>query len=118
MPITDGDQLHVVRLLVHDLHETVGTRHDQLAIDNAIRLREFLEGSDADDYVQRVVDATQQDIHDEFIDTTWPKCPRHAHPLWCHHGWWLCERDHLRIAPLGGLASRAGWRSRGTDDTE
>jgi hypothetical protein len=101
MPITDAIQEQVVRLLVHDLHATIGVGHDHLVLNNAVRLRQFID--DAAGYIQRVVDATQQDIHDEFVDTVWPKCPRHAHPLLFRDGSWWCERDERCVAPLGGL---------------
>lgn len=101
MPITDVDQDRVVQLLVRDLHATVGAEHDYLAVNNAVRLREFVEN--AESYVQRVVEDTQQDIHDEFIDTEWPQCPRHTHPLWFRDGSWWCERDEVCVAPLGEL---------------
>ena len=101
MPVTDIDQDEVVRLLVHDLHVTVGVGHDYLAANNAVRLRQFV--ADTTSYVQQVVDDTQQDVHDEFIDTVWPKCPRHEHPLWYRDGSWWCELDGLLIARLGEL---------------
>jgi len=103
MPTTDLDQAQVVRLLVKDLHATVGVMHDALAQNNAVRLRAFID--DAQNYVQRVVDDTQQDVHDEFIDTVWPKCPGHAHPLWFRDGSWWCERDGRLVAHLGELGS-------------
>ncbi len=103
MPISDVDQEQVVRLLVHDLHSTVGAGHDYLALNNAVRLRQFID--DAAIYIQRVVDDTQQDMHDEFVDTVWPKCPRHPHPLWFRDGSWWCERDALCVARLGELES-------------
>jgi HrpA-like RNA helicase len=103
MPVTDVDQEEVVRLLVHDLHATVGAGYDTLALDNASRLRQFID--DVGSYVQRVVDDTQQDMHDEFVDTVWPKCPRHAHPLWFRDGSWWCERDEWCVARLGELKS-------------
>jgi hypothetical protein len=103
MPITDGDAARVVQLLVRDLHATVGHAHDTVAQNNAVRIRLFIE--DLDIYIQRVVEDTQQGIHDEFIDTVWPRCPRHAHPLWFRDGAWWCERDQQRVAPLGGLQS-------------
>jgi hypothetical protein len=105
MPIADVEQARVVQLLVNDLHATVGTSHDYLALNNAVRLRQFID--DAPSYVQRVVDDTQQDIHDEFVDTVWPRCPRHAHPLWFRDGSWWCERDDLRVAPLGELETNS-----------
>ena len=103
MPITDLDQARVVQLLVRDLRATVGPGHDYLAQNNAVRLRQFIE--DVESYLQRVVDDTQQDIHDEFIDTVWPRCPRHAHPLWLRDGSWWCERDQQQVVPLGELES-------------
>jgi hypothetical protein len=60
MPLTDADQEQVVRLLVHDLHATVGTGHDQLVLSNAVRLRQFVD--DVASYIQSVVDDTQQDM--------------------------------------------------------
>jgi hypothetical protein len=103
MPVTDVDQERVLRLLIHDLHATVGADHDRFALDNAVRLREFID--DVASYIQCVVDDTQQDIHDEFVDTVWPKCPRHTHPLWFRDGSWWCESDHICVAPLGDLES-------------
>lgn len=41
----------------------------------------------------------------EFVDTVWPKCPRHRHPLWFRDGSWWCERDDLCVARLGELES-------------
>jgi hypothetical protein len=101
--ITDVDQEQVVRLLVRDLRATVGAGHDDLALNNAIRLRQFIE--DVASYIQEVVDATQQDMHDEFVDTVWPRCPLHAHPLWFRDGSWWCERDDRCVARLGELES-------------
>jgi hypothetical protein len=106
MPITDVDQEQIVRLLVHDLHATVGAGHEDLALSNAVRLRQFVE--DVATYIQRVVDDTQQDMHDEFVDTVWPRCPRHAHPLWFRNGTWSCERDELCVARLGELETNGG----------
>jgi hypothetical protein len=103
LSITDLDQEQVVRLLVRDLHATVGTGHDDLPRNNAARLRHFT--NDVARYIQRVVDDTQQDLHDGFIDTAWPRCPRHAHPLWFRDGFWWCERDDVRVARLGQLLS-------------
>jgi hypothetical protein len=100
--ISDADQARIVGLLVQDLHATIGAEYDQVAADNAARPREFIE--DTASYVQAVVDATQQDVHDEFIDTVWRRCPQHAHPLWFCDGAWWCKRDNIRVAVLGTLA--------------
>jgi len=107
MTVTDADQERIVGLLLRDLHATIGTGHDQIPVENAIRLRLFIEETDR--YIERVVEDTQQDIHDFFIDTDWPRCPRHRrHPLWLHDGAWWCEADGIRVAGLGELATILG----------
>jgi hypothetical protein len=68
MTVTDADEERVVRLLSQDLKATIGLGHGWLAVENASRLREFVD--ERDHYIQRVVDDTQQDVHDSFIDTT------------------------------------------------
>lgn len=56
------------------------------------------------DLVRKVVDDVQQRLQDEFVDTTWPACPRHPnHPLEYEAGVWRCPRDG-EIARLGALA--------------
>ena len=115
MPITEVEQARVVQLLVNDLNATIGAGHDYLALNNAVRLRQFID--DAQSYIQRVVEDTQQDIHDEFVDTVWPRCPRHAHPLWFRDGSWWCERNDLRVAPLGELETNSAADER-SDCTE
>ena len=56
------------------------------------------------DFVQQVVDVVQQRFQDEFIDTTWPACPRHQnHPLDYGDGIWHCPRDRTAVAQLGEL---------------
>lgn len=53
-----------------------------------------------------MAESVQQDVHDEFVDTTWPRCPRHArHPLWCRDGVWRCEQDDVAVALLGEFAA-------------
>lgn len=104
MAVTDTDQDRIVRLLSRDLAATIGPGHEDLAARNASRVRQYVD--DPDEYVARVVDDTQQGIHDLRIDTTWPECPRHQrHPLWFHDNAWWCQRDRIRITDLGDLAS-------------
>jgi hypothetical protein len=105
MPVTNADQQLVMNLLLGDLHATIGRKHDQLVVDNAERLRQFIDRPD--EYLERVVEDTQQDIHDFFIDTTWPRCPLHQrHPLWLHDRGWWCEKDKVLVAALGSLSRR------------
>ncbi len=60
-------------------------------------------------WLHHVVEAIQQEVQEDRIDTAWPQCPHHGgHPLWleAHTAselWWSCRRDGVRIAPLGEL---------------
>jgi len=59
------------------------------------------------DLVVEAVEDLQQRLHDTFVDTTWPACPRHRqHPRWLGEGdrggtAWCCPGDDAAIAPLG-----------------
>ena len=69
----------------------------------AANAAEFVD--DPVDLVQKVVDDVQQRLQDEFVDTTWPACPRHLnHPLEHGEGLWHC--------PRGGFVVRLGELSR------
>ena len=68
-------------------------------------------------FAEELVGEVQQDLMDLFIDTTWPRCPRHfRHPLWFHDGGWFCDQDEVMVAPLGDLPSpppgESPWRLR------
>ena len=55
-------------------------------------------------FVEKVIEDVQQRLQDEFIDTTWPACPRHPnHPLTFVDGGWRCPQDGVTLAPLGEL---------------
>ncbi len=63
---------------------------------------------DVEWFTVRVVEDVQQAMHDCFVDTVWPRCPRHTtHPLWLHGGVWMCETDRVAIAALGALSTAA-----------
>jgi len=65
----------------------------------AAELREFDLATD-----EKLVEDVQQEIHDTFVDTSWPACPRHGgHPLWYREGAWFCERLQAPVAALGTL---------------
>jgi len=53
MPVTDADQRQVIELLLGDLHATIGTAHDQLVLENATRLKRFIDETDI--YIERVI---------------------------------------------------------------
>lgn len=66
-----------------------------------------------EDVVVGAVEDLQQFLHDTFVDTSWPPCPRHLHhPMWLREGQgggivWCCVRDEAEIAPLGMLPGSA-----------
>ena len=96
----------LVRLLGHDLVETIGPGYEPVVEETVARIRMFTD--DPSEFERAVVDDVQQLIHDTFVDTTWPACPEHPnHPLWYSDGWWRCDRSGLRVAPLGGLRLRS-----------
>jgi hypothetical protein len=92
--------------LEHDVAVTVGEQHSALlrqAADTARRLD--LTADSPMEWMDKIVQDVQQVLHDTFVDTTWPACPRHPrHPLWFRSGAWWCEANDARIAELGGLA--------------
>lgn len=94
--------------LERDLRATLGPRvPDDEVARVAAGMREF--ASTPAEYVERVVESVQQAVHDLFIDTTWPACPRHPqHPLWYHAGAWWCSTDRVAIAPIGELRTTNG----------
>ena len=108
-PLPDAEVQRFVSILLQDTRATVGPVHDSIVTSNAERLRAFFP--EPDRFLDELVDQVQQQIHDEFIDTTWPTCPRHPnHPLWFEDGKWMCDRDGMAIAELGGLRTPM-WRS-------
>lgn len=67
----------------------------------AANAAKFVE--DPVELVQKVVEDVQQRLQDEFVDTTWPACPRHPnHPLDYNEGVWSCPRGGV-VAQLGEL---------------
>jgi hypothetical protein len=92
----------VVPLLERDLARTLGDNHVSLvrtAVENN-------RGLDRDDLGEKLVHDVQQIVHDTFVDSTWPACPKHQnHPLWYNDGSWWCEADNVEIARLGQLAT-------------
>lgn len=121
------DPDRTLRLLMKDAVSTLGegVRAEVLAIAATVEelARELMlpveaseygdaeEGSTLEEaqqfYDRKVVDDFQQSVHDTFLDTTWPACPRHRnHPLWYGEDSqsWCCPRDGAALAPLGGLS--------------
>ncbi len=91
-----------VPLLKRDLAATVGAKYERLVDRNASRLLPFKSSENA--FASRVVDDVQQELHDTFVDTTWPHCPTHPnHPLWFENEAWRCTGGGAFVAPLGEL---------------
>jgi hypothetical protein len=96
----------VVDCLTRDVATTVGEARAALVRDAVRHLSGYMAVTDAH-FVDRLVEEVQQALHDEFVDITWPACPRHPnHPMWFKDGWWWCEKDEVRVVELGSLASR------------
>jgi hypothetical protein len=83
-----------------DVIRTLGERYREIVAAAAANLASF--GSDD---AAKLVHDVQQELHDTFVDTTWPACARHGrHPLWYHEdGWWWCEAEGIALYRLGEL---------------
>ncbi|HEX5409851.1 MAG TPA: hypothetical protein VFW89_08790 [Gemmatimonadaceae bacterium] len=111
MAVRSSLETDVIQRLRHDAHATLGRDYAALILAAAANARAFMD--DAEQYVAKVVEDVQQRFHDEFVDTTWPRCPRHRqHPLWYHGGVWVCQQDGIAVARLGELPGS------GTEPTE
>jgi hypothetical protein len=97
-----------VEALLRDIAATVGAANESwLRAQVFHQLRLEVEAGIArtiDELRQRLAEDIQQRIHDEFIDVSWPRCPRHPdHPLWLFDGMWRCTADDVAVAKLGEL---------------
>ena len=96
----------VIQLLLRDVEATIG----RLGWEEAVKFirDERALGNVRDDCSEELVGSLQTYIHDSFIDTSWPACPRHRnHPLWFgrEDSWW-CSQDNDRVAALGDLRAQ------------
>jgi len=97
----------ILRQLLNDVAATLGPERGAepraYALERAAEIPTF----NAQAPGEKLVEDVQQTIHDLFIDTTWPACPRHLrHPLWYRDGAWWCEADGVLVARLGELPPR------------
>jgi hypothetical protein len=91
-----------IRALISDVAGTIGPEFESVVHDAAVLLR--LSSPPPQRFDELLVERVQQVIHDDFIDTGWPRCPDHPnHPLWFDHGWWTCATTGTRAARLGDL---------------
>lgn len=104
MHVTDALQRDVEARVLRDVRATIGGDHEGLIRHHSTLARTYIE--DAVRYELKVVEDVQQSVHDEFIDVTWPTCPRHrCHPLWYRDGYWCCTQDDVAVARFGELAA-------------
>jgi hypothetical protein len=112
MAVTDEDEERAVRAVLADVDATLGHGYESIVRTKSRQLREFID--DPAWFFERVVEDTQQEFHDAYIDSDWPKCPLHhgRHPLWAGEGGWWCQHDGVLIAAVGKLGSGIGGESR------
>jgi hypothetical protein len=102
MPVSESLRARVVQLLLLDIDATLGPDHQAVVHESAMNVSSFADNLEW--YRDKLVEDVQQYFHDDFVDTTWPACPRHSnHPLWLRGEFWYCERDGEAIAKLGEL---------------
>jgi len=107
-------------LLMRDLMATLGWSADgswKFILETATGSLEFIDDEEWP-FEQRVLENTQQRMHDEFVDSAWPQCPLHGtHPLWLadNRPWrWQCADVSIPIGELNRF--ERGSQTSGTDD--
>ena len=118
MGVDPANVAQAVALVSMDLSATLGLpseRAEALARREVVAAAEIMNEWDDDEvswplFLARVVEETQQWLHDTFIDTTWPRCPEHGnHPLWLNDDEspaWACASTNTTVCPVGHLGSR------------
>lgn len=100
--MSDAMDAHAAALK-RDVAVTLGERHARIVERHARRLLPLVGGG-ADALTTKLTEDVQQELHDTFVDTTWPYCPEHPnHPLWFDEGAWRCRGGGTFAAPLGEL---------------
>ena len=117
MGVGPANVAQAVALVSRDLSATLGLSRETaeaLARREAVAAAEIMNEWDDDEvswplFLARVVEETQQWLHDTFIDTTWPRCPEHeSHPLWLNDdesGGWACAATNTTVCPVGQLGT-------------
>ena len=117
MGVDQTDIEQATTLVARDLIATLGLpteTAEALARREAVAAAEIMNEWDDDDvswplFLARVVEETQQWLHDTFVDTTWPRCPEHAnHPLWLNDdesAGWACAATNTMVCPVGQLGA-------------
>ena len=117
VPVTAEAIERAVRLVVDDLVATLGW--DRSNAESVVRAEAMQwaepdlswqfdepQWNGIDAFTLKVAEEVQQIIHDNWLDTSWPRCPTHTtHPLWLQEQTleWACPEDGRRYAALGSL---------------
>lgn len=102
MAVSDGVNAQATALR-RDVAATLGDRHAGIVERHARRLLPLVGGG-ADALTAKLAGDVQHELHETFVDTTWPYCPEHPHhPLWFDDGHWRCIGGGTFVAPLGEL---------------
>jgi hypothetical protein len=98
----------IVQGLVSDLATSLGWDVEDAAgivRQTAAAILDFVDQEEW--FTQKLVEDVQQYMHDAFLDTSWPACPRHPnHPLELSDDEptsWTCPRDGVPACQLGHL---------------
>jgi hypothetical protein len=90
--------------LKQDVTATLGAAHAGVVDRQAQRLLPLAWPADA--LAAKLIEGVQQELHETFVDTTWPHCPAHPHhPLWFDDGAWRCSENGAAVAGLGDLGA-------------
>lgn len=90
--------------LKQDVAATLGATHAARVDARARMLLPFGADWPQDAFAAKLIGDVQQELHDTFVDTTWPHCPAHPnHPLWFEDGAWRCNTSGAAVAALGDL---------------
>lgn len=117
MGVNPAEIEQATTLVAKDLTATLGLpteTAEALAGREAVAAAEIMNEWDDDEvswplFLTRVVEETQQWLHDTFLDTTWPRCPHHGHhPLWLtddESPGWACAATNTTVCPVGQLGT-------------
>ena len=89
--------------LKRDVVSTLGPGYGKVVDRHAQRMLP-LAGAGDDVLTAKLASDVQQELHETFVDTTWPHCPTHPnHPLWFEDEAWRCTSGGAFVARLGEL---------------
>lgn len=95
----------ILEMIAADLMATLGWTGEQAR--SVVSSVGSVDGPDPEQLAMQAAEEVQQWLHDSFLDTSWPRCPRHPnHPLWLGEDspfMWHCPTTGAAVATLGHL---------------